>query len=290
VSGPILVTGGGGRLGRALAAAGGAPVVALGRDHLDVTDAASIDAALTAHAPSVVIHCAAFTHVDKCELEPAAAWAGNADAAGLIAHACARAGIGLIHISTDFVYAGGRDRPYTEDDPVEAPLGVYAASKIEGERRVAASGARATIARVAWLCGDDADFPTRMFVIGAQRGAVTVAADETGSPTPIPALAARLLRLAALLEADAAPPILHLSGTPPVSRYEWVRLAFAQAQALGVATPELRAGKGADFGLPAKRPAFSALDVSLSERLLGPAPDWRVGLGVRIRDASLRPA
>lgn len=286
MSGAILVTGGAGRLGRALAAAGGSNVHALGRDRLDVADAASIAAAMAAAAPTVVIHCAAFTHVDKCELEPAKAWAGNADAAGLVAAACAQVGAGLIHVSTDFVFSGARDRPYTEDDPVEAPLSIYAASKIEGERRVAASGARATIARVAWLCGDDADFPTRMFVIGRQRGAVTVAADETGSPTPIPTLAQRLLQLAALTESGAAPPILHLSGTPPVSRYEWVRTAFEQAQALGVTTPELRPGKGADFGLPAKRPQFSALDVSLSESLLGKAPDWRQGMGSQIAKAA----
>lgn len=287
MSAPILVTGGNGRLGRALARAG--HVTALGRDALDVIDPAAIAAALEHWRPDLVIHCAAFTHVDKCELEPQKAWAGNADAAGFVAAACAAQDAALIHISTDFVFSGTRCRPYSESDPVEAPLSVYAASKIEGEKRVAASGARATIARVAWLCGDDADFPTRMFEIGRQRGAITVADDETGSPTPIPALAARLLKLAELmLSGAAAPPVLHVSGIPPVTRYDWVRLAFEQAKALGVVTPNLSPGKGADFGLPAKRPAYSALDVSLSERLLGLAPDWRIGLGERIKAAAVR--
>jgi dTDP-4-dehydrorhamnose reductase len=287
VSAPILVTGGAGRLGRALAAAG--HVIALGRDTLDVADQTAVAAAMSHWRPALVIHCAAFTHVDKCELEPEKAFAGNADAAGYVAAACAGQGAALIHVSTDFVFSGAQNRPYREDDPVEAPLSVYAASKIEGEKRVAASGARATIARVAWLCGDDADFPTRMFEIGQKRGAITVADDETGTPTPIPALAARLLKLADLMLAGAAaPPILHVSGTPPVSRYDWVKLAFEQAQALGVATPDLKPGKGADFGLPARRPAFSALDISLSERLLGPAPDWRIGLGERIKAAAAR--
>jgi dTDP-4-dehydrorhamnose reductase len=287
VSAAILVTGGGGRLGRALKSAGAEAVVALPRAALDARSAASVAAAFAAHQPRLVIHCAAFTNVDKCELEPDHAWAGNAASAACVAQACAATGAALIHISTDFVFAGARDRPYTEEDPIEPPISVYAASKIEGEKLVAASGARACIARVAWLCGDEADFPTRMFEIGMKRGAVRVADDEIGSPTPIAALAARLLKLADLMLANAhAPPILHLSGTPPVCRHDWVKSAFESARALGVETPLLHAGKGADFNLPARRPHFSALDVGLSERLLGPAPDWRIGLGARLKAAA----
>jgi dTDP-4-dehydrorhamnose reductase len=119
----IVVVGGRGQLGRALARRG---AIALGRDQLDVTNPGPLDA-------DVVINCAAYTAVDRAETERDAAFAVNATGAGNLARACAAAGIRLLHVSTDYVFDGEASTPYTEDHPI-APINVYGASKAAGER------------------------------------------------------------------------------------------------------------------------------------------------------------
>ena len=135
----VLVIGREGQLARALMDAAwpdGMRLTAVGRPDIDLVHADSIPRALDRAAPDLVINAAAYTAVDKAETEPLAAQAVNALGPEVVARTCARLGVPLIHVSTDYVFDGSKDQPYTEDDPV-APLGVYGRSKLDGEVRIA---------------------------------------------------------------------------------------------------------------------------------------------------------
>ena len=271
----LLVTGGAGRLARALAARGGDGVTALPRAALDIGDAATVARVLAELKPSAVINAAAVSSVDAADA--ARAHAVNAVAPGVLAAACAAAGAPLIHLSTDYVFGAATDRPWREDDPV-SPINAYGRMKAEGEVRALAAGGRVCVARVAWLFGDGEDFIARMLAVGRAKGEVTVAADQIGSPTPIGILAARLLTLAGwMAEGVATPEILHMAGSPPVSRADWVAAGFAAAAAWGETVPRLVRARLADFPDDAPRPAYSALDTTRATALFGSPIDWRTG-------------
>jgi len=146
------VLGAGGQLGSDLARLlPGA--VAMTRDQLSVTDAAAVRAALERHRPEVVFNCAAYNPVDRAEMEPDQALSVNSDGAFNAAVACRSLGVALVHYSTNFVFDGRLDRPYLESDLV-GPLGAYARSKADGERRVLAEHPAALVIRTAALFGD----------------------------------------------------------------------------------------------------------------------------------------
>jgi dTDP-4-dehydrorhamnose reductase len=181
-----LVVGAGGQLGRALVRRGavaGLPVVGLTRADLDLTDPDAIAAALDAHRPSLVINAAAFTAVDRAERERLAAFAVNATAVGQLAAACAARSSRLVHVSTDHVFAGERDQPIDEDQP-PAPVNVYGASKLAGERAARAAGA--TVIRTSWLFAPDGWGFVPAIVRAARAGQVIRAiADRHGRPTSV---------------------------------------------------------------------------------------------------------
>ena len=180
-------------------------------------------------------------------------------------------------LSTDYVFGAATDRPWREEDPV-SPINAYGRMKAEGEASALAAGGRVCVARVAWLFGDGEDFIARMLALGRARGEVTVAADQVGSPTPIGVLAERLLMLAAWMAAgQPIPPILHLAGSPPVSRADWVAAGFAAAATRGETVPRLVRARLADFPDDAPRPAYSALDTTKAAALFGAPIDWRGG-------------
>jgi dTDP-4-dehydrorhamnose reductase len=270
----VLVTGGTGRLGRALSAVDAGNVCALGRAELDITDADAVASALARLRPSAVINAAAASGVDAAEQHAAQAEAVNAHAPGLLAAACLKAHVPLIHVSTDYVFGADTDRPWREDDPV-SPINRYGRTKAEGERRVLAAGGRACIVRVAWLFGDGGDFIARLLTGG--RTEVAVAADQVGSPTPIHAAAARLLQLAArMVRADVpVPPVLHVAGTPPVARAKWVAHVFAGLQRLGSRPPRLLPVPADTLPSVAMRPRFSALDSHRATALFGSPMRWQ---------------
>ena len=152
----ILVTGAGGQLGTELQRCAwpqGYEIVAIDHDTLDLRDSAAIAAiaAMVASRPWVaVINGAAYTAVDKAETDVVTAWAVNAMAPAAFGEACAQAGIPLVQVSTDYVFAGDKQGAWEVNDPV-APLGVYGASKLGGELAVRTSGARHAIVRTAWV-------------------------------------------------------------------------------------------------------------------------------------------
>lgn len=270
----VLVSGGNGRLARALSIIGGPRVHTLSHAELDVTDAIAFETVLTRLRPDVVINAAAISSVEASEIASDHTRAINALAPGRMAHACAQIGTPFIHISTDYVFGSATNRPWRESDPV-SPINNYGRLKVEAERNVLAVSEGVCVARVAWLFGDGKDFITHL--LRGQDGIAKVASDQIGSPTPIFPLAKRLLELAERMkERDAIPRILHLAGSPAVSRADWVDTAFQALQLAGRRTPKVLRVSMIDLGSAVQRPQYSALDCSLAAELFGGELDWRI--------------
>jgi dTDP-4-dehydrorhamnose reductase len=274
VSHQILVTGGRGRLGRALSAVGAPHAHAVGRKEVDITNLDEIEQRLLLGRPAAVINTAAMSGIEAAETDPFAARAVNADAAARLAEFCARNDLPLIHISTDYVFGATTDRPWRESDVV-SPINAYGRTKAEGECRVLESHPRACVARVAWLFGDGEDFIVHLLSKGESKS-VAVAEDQIGSPTPIFRAARRLLDLARLMiSGNRVPSILHLAGSPATSRAAWVNYCFEAIRRAGGRVPRLQPALLSTFQSSADRPTFSALDCSLAARLFGASLDWR---------------
>ncbi|MCP4565269.1 MAG: sugar nucleotide-binding protein [Bosea sp.] len=269
----VLVSGGSGRLAQVLARVGGDRVQALSRAELDISEATAFQTALARLKPEVVINAAAIAGLEACERSPERARAVNALAPAQMARVCAQAGTPFIHISTDYVFGAPARRPWREADPV-SPVNLYGELKAEAERQVLAAGGEVCIARVAWLFGDGKDFIAHL--LRGQDGSVRIARDQIGSPTPIFPLAGRLLDLAGRLATrQPVPRLLHLAGSPAVSRADWVATAFDALRLAGRRTPELVPVPMSDLGSSVVRPHYSALDSGLAAELFGGELDWR---------------
>lgn len=268
------MTGGSGRLAQTLKAATN-KVAALPRSRLDVTDSSDIERELRSTRYSVVLNTAGVTSVEAAEAAPDLAREVNTVGPGLLAEICARLQIPYIHISTDYVFGAEMAKLWCENDPV-SPVNVYGRSKAEGEARVTAAGGMAHIVRVAWLFGDEKDFIAGVLRL-ARHGSISVAQDQIGSPTPLEPLVERLLAMCRRLsEGDTSlPHILHLAGTPPASRADWVSEALTLLQQSGIDTPRLRRAPMDSFPSKVVRPHFSALDSALSTSIFGQSIDWR---------------
>lgn len=271
----MVITGAGGQVGRLLAraAAGrGYTPVALTRHDLDITDWQEVRSRVG--AGDVVVNCAAFTNVDAAESEPAAAHAVNAVGPGNLARACAQAGARLVHISTDYVFAGDLGRPYEISDAC-GPLGVYGRSKLDGELAVHAALPEAHVVRTSWVYtgGGGADFVAAMRRLAATDRTVDMVADQTGSPTYAGDLVGALLEVAA---GGVDAPILHAANDGAVSRFDQARAVF---ELLGADPERVRPVNTDAVPRPARRPVYSALSMAGSVRagLTGLRP-WRDAL------------
>ncbi|MCB9679920.1 MAG: dTDP-4-dehydrorhamnose reductase [Alphaproteobacteria bacterium] len=266
----ILVTGGAGQLGRALAAHPG--VLALDRQALDVRDARAVTATIARLRPAAVVNAAAWTAVDAAERHRSAAYAVNADGADHVARACARVDVPLVHVSTDYVF-GARRGPHRPDDPT-APTTVYGASKRAGEVAVLAAGGRAAIVRTAWLFGPGDDGFVGRIVARARRGtALRVVADQWGNPTPTGPLARVLLALVA----DGGDDLWrtwHAAGGPATT---WHGLATEAVAVAGCRVPVGAIPTGA-WPVLARRGLDTRLDTSDLDRRLGLPIAWRPAL------------
>ncbi|MGD9967835.1 MAG: dTDP-4-dehydrorhamnose reductase [Hyphomonadaceae bacterium] len=282
----VLVTGGAGRLGRALTLASGAAHVALTalpRQQLDVTDDASITAALERFRPDVVINAAAKTHVDECESMAAEVHAVNAIGAERVAIACAAHGAIDIQVSTDFVFGDEGDAPRREEaEP--APVNVYGRTKAEGERLALAVGAHTMVVRTAWLFGDlQDDFIGRLLRAAEGRSRIEVVDDQLGSPTPIASAAEILLRLAKRFACgEKMPRLLHVAGGPPATRADWAREVFAAQRAAGLRSILVEPIPSERYPTAARRPKRTSLDVSRLIAMGEQPPDWRLATGASV--------
>lgn len=230
-------------------------------------------------APDIVVNATAHTAVDRAEDEPELAFQANADAPAELARLCAGRGACLLHYSTDYVFDGSADTPYREAHPT-APLGAYGASKLEGEKRIQASGATHLILRTAWVYATrGSNFLRTMLRLGGEREELRVVADQRGSPTPAWLIADVTARI--LQEGLRESGIRHLVASGETTWHGFAEEIFRQAHARGLIArvPRLLAINTSDYPTRARRPAYSVLDTQLLRSEYPVAlPDWRDAL------------
>ena len=253
-----------------------ANVVALGRTEVDLSDPTACAAAIHAHRPRAVINAAAYTAVDRAEDEEALANVINGDAPAAMAQACATLNIPLVHISTDYVFAGTGTLDWAPDDNT-APQNTYGRSKLAGEQGIRAAGGTHAILRTSWVfSAHGGNFVKTMLRLSDSRDELSVVDDQIGGPTPARAIAAACLSIAQQLCDDLNKTgIYHFSGEPDVSWCAFAREIFTQA---GRGTRVSPIGTRL-YPTPAARPLNSRLDCQTTEQVFGiPRPDWRAGL------------
>ena len=277
----VLVTGAGGQLGRALLASAPPGTELAGRAHgeLDVADPAAVRRALDTLAPDVLVNAAAYTAVDRAESEPMAAARVNAHGPAVLAAACQECGARLVHVSTDFVFDGAASTPYACDAPTH-PLGVYGRTKRDGESAaLAALGERCLVVRTAWLyAATGRNFATTMVRLMRERGAVSVVADQVGTPTAAASLAAVLWRAIAMPSLSG---VQHYTDAGVASWYDFAVAIAEEGYAAGLFTLPVTVSPlaTAEYPTPALRPAYSVLDSRRLRAALGlVAVHWRAAL------------
>ncbi len=280
----LAVIGQTGQLARELVALGpasGWEVTTLGRNEADLSDPAgaarALEAALPAHA---VINAAAYTAVDKAESEEALAHTINAEAPGALAKVCANSGVPFLHVSTDYVFDGLKETPYTEGDAT-APQGAYGRSKLVGEEAVMTAGGQWLIARTAWVYSPHgANFVKTMLRVGKARDEMRVVDDQLGCPTSAHELARCLLvAAAAMVESRSAGGLYHLAGAGETSWAGFAEAIFSRAEPHWNRRPVLHRIKTEEYPTPARRPANSRLDCVKFEAAFGTRPEhWEASL------------
>lgn len=234
----------------------GAEVDAVGHGELDIASQATVEAWFASHSYDIVFNCAAFNDVDGCENDEAVAYGVNASGVGHLAQACATQGAKLVHVSTDYVFAGDEPTDRTEDDPT-APINAYGRTKLAGERIALAENPRTFVCRTAWLFGRDGrNFVKTMLRLGALHEAVTVVDDQWGNPTSANDLAYELLKVALTEEYG----IYHMTGKGTVSRAKYAAAIMRQAglacRIISVSNVDYRAAHPQS----APRPRYSGLE------------------------------
>ncbi len=277
----LLVCGAGGQLGTDLLRVAGPAAYGLTRTELDVTDPAMVDKAVESWADAarpgadrlVCVNAAAYTAVDAAETDVGWAYAVNATGAANVAAACARYGVRLVQVSTDYVFAGDATVPYEVDTPT-GPATVYGATKLAGERAVLEGGGPAWVVRTAWLYGQTGgNFVKTMAALEHCRQTLDVVDDQRGSPTWSRDLARGLVALAG---SDAPYGVYHCTNGGETT---WYGLARAVFEELGADPERVRPTTTAAFPRPAPRPAYSVLsDAAWRGAGLPPMPDWRQAL------------
>ena len=285
----ILLLGKNGQLGRALALrlASVGEVMALGRGRLDLGRTGSITPMLDDLRPDLIVNAAAYTAVDQAEEDRDGAFAVNAEAPEILATWAADNDRALIHYSTDYVFDGTKDGPYSEEDP-PAPLNVYGESKLAGEEALRASGAAHLILRTSWLyAAEGRNFLTTMLRLGAERQELRVVNDQIGAPTPATWLAEAT---AAILAGTGGDPVrtfhekgglYHASCNGAVSWHGFAEAIFEDARRHGLpcTVRNLEPIPTSNYPLPAKRPANSRLSTARLRATWNiEPPDWRDAL------------
>ncbi len=273
---PVLVIGAAGMLGRAVCEAvrarGGSPDgvdraadEGAGIRAFDMTDASDL-AAIAEGRWGTVINCAAWTDVDGAETEEAAATRLNGEAVGLLGEACRAGGAVCVHYSTDYVFDGQGSTPYPVDHPIR-PINAYGRSKAVGERRLAASGCEHLLIRTSWLYGPRGkNFVLTMMSLMESRPELKVVDDQRGRPTSVQQLARTTL---ALLDGGARGTFHACDG----GECTWFGFASAIRDAIGAATT-IGACTTEAFPRPAKRPAYSVMDLSGTIAIAGEPTHW----------------
>ncbi len=272
----ILITGAKGQLGQELArqlqagksALGPLPAALLGAEvhcvdieDCDLSKKEETLAMVEGLRPHIVLNCAAYTNVNGCETEQDAAFAANALAPRNLAMACEKTGAKLLHVSTDYVFSGEGDVPFSEAQP-PAPCSAYGRTKLLGEEYVRGFCSRWFIVRTAWLYGrEGGNFVKTVLKITREKGEITVVNDQLGNPTNAEDLAYHLLLLAEGEEYG----LYHGTGQGICSWYDFA----AEIVRLDGTGAKVKPCTTAEYPTPAKRPAYSALDHAMLRATVG---------------------
>lgn len=281
----ILVLGGAGQVGtelQALSWPDGVRVHAPGRANLDITDADAVAAALAERDYRAVINTAAYTAVDKAESDVVAAWRLNALAPAILAAATAARSIPLVHVSTDYVFAGTKpDGAYAPDAPID-PQSVYGASKAAGELAVRTGNPRHAVVRTAWVVSPHrGNFVKTMLRLAAERDALTVVDDQHGCPTSATDLAAALATIAQRMagEADAPTGTFHCVNAGDTTWCGFAEAIVAGSARRGGRSVPVKGIPTSAYPTPARRPANSRLSTDSLTAAYGIAPRaWQAAL------------
>ena len=286
----VLLFGKGGQVGwelqRSLAPLGEVVVLGSGSREMcgDFTDLEGITRTVRSIAPDVIVNAAAYTAVDKAESEPELARTINAAAPGMLAREARRCGAWLVHFSTDYVFNGSGDAPWTETDPT-GPLNVYGRTKLEGEQAILDGGCPHLILRTSWVYGTrGANFAKTILRLARERETLTVIDDQVGAPTGADLLAdvtAHLIRTT-LKQPDLGG-LYHLAASGETTWHAYAVFILAYARRAGMeltATPEAIAPvPTSHFPLPACRPRNSRLDTTKLRAAFGlNLPHWQAGV------------
>lgn len=283
----IIVLGSGGRLGGALVRewrAGGDHVLGLNRQLLDIGNFDAVRETLLGQEFDALVNCAALTNVDYCETHPEEAHRLNGEAVATIADVCSRKKARCIHISTDYVFDGAKEEPYTEEDEAR-PISVYGASKLAGETFLHSVSAQHLAVRVSWVFGPDrASFVDQILQRALENDSVAAIADKVAVPT-YTIDAARLLY--PFLSTIPVGGVLHLCNAGACTWQEYGQFALDVAAEAGVTlrartvAPQRMADLKAFI---AKRPPRTALSTARLTSLSGLLPrSWQDAVGEYVR-------
>ncbi len=254
-------------------------LLALGLPEIDITHADQVRKHIETFQPNLVINCAAYTKVDDCETNEELATKINGEGAGTLAREAARLGAGFVHVSTDYVFDGNGNTPYTEDQPTAPPekLSAYGRSKLIGEQQVIANHPKPLIVRTAWLYGPSGPgFPQTILRLAKEHPSLKIVNDQTGTPTYAPDLAEALYKLT---EANATG-LVHFTNAGSCTWYEFAREILRLAELRVPVEPV----STAEFPRPAKRPAYSVLSPRRYAALTGSPPrPWQQAIAEFLR-------
>lgn len=283
----ILITGSRGQVGSSLVeqlkGMNNVELTALDRTELDITDAHAVKDLILSLTPDVIINAAAHTAVDRAEQEVELSYAINRDGPANLAHAANIIGAAILHISTDYVFAGDGGSLYSEID-VTGPQGVYGQSKLAGEIAVAEHCERHVILRTAWVFSEHGgNFVKSMLRLAGTRDELGIVGDQFGGPTYAGDIASALIYIAnQIVEGnESCFGTYHYSGLPHVSWYEFAREIFKEASLQGILNKALTVNSitTSDYPTPAKRPANSRLNTDKIYNQFGiEASNWRLAL------------
>jgi dTDP-4-dehydrorhamnose reductase len=267
----ILVTGKNGQVGhelmKTLAPLG--KVTGVDVKECDLTQSAAIDALLERVKPDIIVNPAAYTEVDKAELEPTIAHAVNAQAPKVLSRYAARHNIPIIHFSTDYVFDGTKSEPYLEDEHAN-PKSVYGKTKWLGEEAVRKMAAKHIIIRTSWVFGSHGvNFLKTMLKLAVERDKLSVVSDQFGAPTSARVLAEAVAQIITELSEPGSYRkygTYHVAATGETSWHGYAQVVIEKANKLGLATKlsprEIKPILTKDYPMPAPRPANSKLDTN----------------------------
>jgi dTDP-4-dehydrorhamnose reductase len=245
---------------------------------LDITDAGAVDAFFKQHKPTWCINCAAYTAVDKAETDQALAAKINVTGARHLANAAHKYGARMVHFSTDYVYHNRQNTPFKEGD-TESPKGVYARTKLQGDRAVLKASPEAMVIRTSWVYAPVGhNFVKTMMRLGKERPSLSVVFDQIGTPTYAPDLATAVLNIMTQVEAE---PTQNIGGVWHYSNEgvtSWYDFACAVFELTGINCKVLPIETSA-YPTPARRPPFSVLNKGKIKAAFNlDIPHWRDSL------------